>query len=125
MHKYQCPIRRDFFICWITLSADLENCHFNKKKKKGFCLRPLEKYLFLVSSEMTVTILTETEEIYYLETSFNLDNYAKIDTTWPWHVFFVIADRKFFTWCNVIQQIKSPCLNTHSVQLVNISLSVH
>ena len=27
-------VRRDFFICWITLPADLKNWDFKKKKKR-------------------------------------------------------------------------------------------
>ena len=48
-------IRRDFFICWITLPADLKNWDLKKKKntQKGFCLTPLQNCSFLASSEIT------------------------------------------------------------------------
>ena len=46
-----------FFICWIKLPADLKNWNFKKKKKKRFCLKPLQNCLFLMSSEIIEKII--------------------------------------------------------------------
>ena len=49
-------VRQDFFICWITLPADLKIWD-SKKKKNQFCPSLLQNCLFLVSSEITLKII--------------------------------------------------------------------
>ena len=80
-------VRRDFFICWITLPAYLKNWD---------------------STEITERIILKRHSV--------LVNYVKIMFLflfcfvlffWFFFFFLAIADLKNFSWCNVIQQIKT------------------
>ena len=54
-------VKRDFFICWITLPADLKNLYF-EKMEGGFCPAPMQSCLFL-------GIIRKHQENNYFKTS--------------------------------------------------------
>ena len=84
----RCYLGETFFICWITLPADLKNWDFKKRrKKKGFCLTPLQNCSFLASSETNKKIVT-------LKLHSASVDYIKIMINGVYVFFFIFCDRQ-------------------------------